>query len=342
MRDIASRDARLEPAPTTTPIRVSSYVLSWPRVLGLSLPEVARAAALPLERLESGEALTYEDTLRLWRGIEALTGDPVWGLHAGARFTLDQMGVVGTALAHATHLDAAIDALTRVMRYFVQGAAIRRVDSAVAAGIEYKMPTLRSRHGADTIFAATMALVRHCTGQALAAHAVEHQMPRCCEDEYARFFGVAPAWDRPTTQLLFSRDSLALPFRGAAPGVAELLSEHAQRLLAPASQSSPFAQAFSEAFWRAHEAGDATIDTVAALLGTSARSLQRKLAATGKTFATTRAELLHRRAYELLIEDALTIEAIAARLGYSSRAALERAFVRWCGRTPHAVRRDRR
>lgn len=60
------------------------------------------------------------------------------------------------------------------------------------------------------------------------------------------------------------------------------------------------------------------------------------------TFADRRAEILHRRATHLLLESSAPIEAIAERLGYASRAAFERAFVRWTGgKTPHAVRQTR-
>lgn len=333
MADVASAQ--------TAAIRVSPFVLTWARLLDLSLPEVACASSIPLAKLETAEALTYEETLQLWTAYETLSGDPVWGIHAGARFTLDQMGVVGPALAHATHLDAAIDVLVRIMSLFVRNAAIRRVDTEGGAGIEYRMPTLRSRQGADTIFAAAMSLTRHCTGVELRAHALEHQMPRLAESEYARVFGVTPRWNRPATQLLFARADLALPFRGASPVLSELLVEQAPRLLSADGRPPSFDQDFSRAFWSAQEAGGGTLEAVAQELSVTPRTLQRQLASKNKTFAALRAELLHQRASQLLLDDALTIEVIAARLGYSSRAAFERAFTRWSGRTPNAARKRR-
>lgn len=328
-------------AAPTAAIRVSPFVLTWARLLGLSLPEVACASSIPLAKLETAESLTYEETLQLWTAYETLSGDPVWGIHAGARFTLDQMGVVGPALAHATHLDAAIDVLVRIMSLFVRNAAIRRVDTAAGAGIEYRMPTLRSRQGADTIFAATMSLTRHCTGVELRAQALEHQMPRLAESEYARFFGVTPRWNRPATQLLFARGDLALPFRGASPVLSELLVEQAPRLLAAEGAPPSFDQDFGRAFWSAHEAGGATLEAVAEELRVTPRTLQRQLAAKNQSFAGLRAELLLQRASQLLLDDALTIDVIATRLGYGSRAAFERAFTRWSGRTPNAARKRR-
>jgi AraC-like DNA-binding protein len=324
--------------PATDAIRVSPFVLTWPRLLGLPLSEVARAASIPLAKLEAAEELTYEETLSIWAALESLTGDPVVGLHAGSRFTIDQMGVVGPSLAHATHLDAALDALVRIMNVFVKNAGIQRVESPLGAGIAYRMPTLRSPHGVDTIFAATMALVRHCTGAPLVALAVDHQMPRRAETEYARFFGVTPRWKQATSALWFRTADLALPFRGASPELAELLAVHAPRLLSTKAQGTSFDQQLETAFWGASATGGATLESTAEALGTSARTLQRRLGAMKTTFAEKRGAMLHRRAMQLLLEETTPIETIAKRVGYSSRAAFERAFFRWEGKTPHAVR----
>jgi AraC-like DNA-binding protein len=327
--------------PSTDAIRVSPFVLTWPRLLGLPLAEVARASSIPLAKLESAQDLSYEETLSIWDALETLTGDPAVGVNAGARFTLDQMGVVGPALAHATHVDAALDALVRIMNVFVKNAGIRRVESEAGAGIAYRMPTLRSPHGADTIFAATMALVRHCTGQPLTALAIDHQMPRRSPAAYLAHFGVAPRWGQPESALWLARADLALPFHGASAELAELLAAHAPRLLSSARPSVSFDQQLEQAFWTASQTGAATIESTAEVMQISARTLQRKLGAMKTTFAAQRAGILQRRATQLLREDTTPIEAIAERLGYSSRAAFERAFWRWTGKTPHAVRSER-
>ena len=323
-------------------IRVSPFVLTWPRLLGIALPELAHAAALPLSKLEGHDDLSYDETIRLWDALETITGDPAVGLHAGARFSLDQMGVVGPALAHSTHLDAALDVLVRIMNVFVRNAGIRRLDADDGAGIAYRAPTLRSPHGIDTMFAATIALVRHCTGAQLVPLRVCHQLPRRAEHAYQRFYGVVPRWSADESQLWFRKGDLALPFRGASPQLAALLSEHAPRLLARESWSSSFDQDFEGAFFRAHHGGEATLESVAEALGVSARTLQRRLAATETTFAQKRASILHHRALQLLSDDSLSIEQIAERLGYSSRTAFERAFFRWSGQTPHGVRSAKR
>lgn len=328
--------------------RISAYVLSWLPVLGLSLQEVAHASGIPLATLEGARELTYDELMRFWQSLETLTGDPVVGLHAGARFTLDQMGVMGPAVAAAPNIDTAIDMLVRLMSAFVRNVEIRRYDDEASAGLEYRMPSLRSRHGLDNAFASIVAAIRECTGSCLpggrggrgplALHAVEHQMPGVAEAEYVRYFGVLPTWNAPTSRVLFARADLPLPFRGAAPELAALLTDNAPQLLAADEASSAFEREFSRAFWLAHQAGEATLESTAEVLGVSARALQRRLQTQKTSFAAERARLLGTRATELLLDPELPIEAIAERLGYASRSAFERAFVRWTGKTPHLVR----
>lgn len=48
-------------------IRVSPFVLTWARVLGIALAEVARASSIPLERLESLRDLSYGPRTRAAR-----------------------------------------------------------------------------------------------------------------------------------------------------------------------------------------------------------------------------------------------------------------------------------
>jgi AraC-like DNA-binding protein len=319
--------------------RISAFVLSWLPVLGISLEELAHAAELPHATLEAAHELTYDELVRFWQALERLSGDPVVGLHAGARFTLDQMGVMGPAVAASPSLDAALDVLLLLFRAFVRNVEIRRVDDDVSAGLEYTMPSLRTRHGLDNAFASILACVRDSLGRRdLSVFAVHHQMGPIAEREYEAFFGVVPVWHQPSSRILFRRADLALRMRGAEPELARLLTEHGPALLAADESSLAFERAFAAGFWKAHATGEATLENTAAAMETSARTLQRRLERQGKSFAELRAALLGRRATELLLDRSLSIDTIAERLGYASRTAFERAFVRWTGKTPHAIR----
>ena len=83
--------------------------------------------------------------------------------------------------------------------------------------------------------------------------------------------------------------------------------------------------------------GSVRIDQVARGLGLSRQTLYRRLKAEGTTFE----ELLdgvRKRLAVRLIREGLSVKAAAYRLGFSDPAAFSRAFKRWTGASPSAMR----
>lgn len=76
---------------------------------------------------------------------------------------------------------------------------------------------------------------------------------------------------------------------------------------------------------------------VAGALGLAERSLRRRLAAEGTSFGAVRAAVLAGSA-QALLEGGATVEDAARRLGFAEAASFTRAFRRWTGATPGAVR----
>lgn len=92
----------------------------------------------------------------------------------------------------------------------------------------------------------------------------------------------------------------------------------------------------------ADDLSGATLEAVAARLGTSARSLQRHLGSVGTTFREELARARIRGAQALLIDTEAKIESIAAELGFKSLAAFTTSFRTALGETPAAYREHRR
>ena len=80
------------------------------------------------------------------------------------------------------------------------------------------------------------------------------------------------------------------------------------------------------------------MEWVAEKLGTSCRSLQRRLAAHNTSFNRFVDDALARRAKKLLRDGTVSITDIALELGYTDPAHFTRAFRRWTGVTPSAFR----
>jgi len=84
--------------------------------------------------------------------------------------------------------------------------------------------------------------------------------------------------------------------------------------------------------------GDTTIGRVARDLGTSRRTLQRRLASAGVSYQDLLDEARREAAERYLSESPLSIAELAYLLGYSEPSAFHRAFKRWFGQSPLAFR----
>ena len=84
--------------------------------------------------------------------------------------------------------------------------------------------------------------------------------------------------------------------------------------------------------------GEVRIDQVGRALGYSRQTLYRRLKAEGITFAEILDGLRHRLALRWLREERISVKEVAYRLGFSDPAAFSRAFKRWTGQSPSAIR----
>jgi len=86
--------------------------------------------------------------------------------------------------------------------------------------------------------------------------------------------------------------------------------------------------------------GDASLRNTARRLGVSPRSLQRQLAAIGRSFSGLVAEVRLDTACRLLNEPELSITEIAFRLGYSGPSSFSRIFMRLMKIRPTVYRKQ--
>jgi AraC-like DNA-binding protein len=81
-----------------------------------------------------------------------------------------------------------------------------------------------------------------------------------------------------------------------------------------------------------------SLEDVAASLVTSPQSLRRKLREEGNGFQELKDSVRRQAASQLLLHSGLSVNDIAARLGFSEASAFHRAFRKWTGFTPGQYR----
>jgi AraC-like DNA-binding protein len=117
-----------------------------------------------------------------------------------------------------------------------------------------------------------------------------------------------------------------------------VLTEHADALLRSLESSKSVRGRVESLLLPVLHTGSATMDVVAGKLGMSRQTLFRKLKAEGTTFERVLDELRHRMAADYLGARKVSVNETAYLVGFSEPAAFSRAFKRWTGSSPRAMR----
>ncbi|MBF6131627.1 AraC family transcriptional regulator ligand-binding domain-containing protein [Nocardia otitidiscaviarum] len=160
-------------------------------------------------------------------------------------------------------------------------------------------------------------------------------------DHLRRFFGTDAidfGADHPQV-LIDERDArAALP--GSDPALHAIVTDHAATLITAARPVLGWLdKVYAEIEAIFDDGSSPDLNRVAARLAMSPRSLQRRLAEEQISWREMVERARQERATRLLRDASLTLESIAARVGYSDVRALRRAFHRWYGTSPAELRR---
>lgn len=85
---------------------------------------------------------------------------------------------------------------------------------------------------------------------------------------------------------------------------------------------------------------DPDIDSAAASLAYSRRTLTRRLREEGNSYLKIKDQLRRTLALQLLVTTQLPVEAISARVGFADLSTFHRAFKKWTGTTPQVYQRS--
>ncbi len=277
----------------------------------------------------------------VWREASLASGDPALALHAaestpfGAFRVLDFLGATGATVG---------EGLERVAAYFplvdprgtisVEPArdAVALVFRSAAGPVpppaqEYTLAILVSR-------------VRHLSAAppALGVSFTFARPPTAAE--HARVLGVEPAFGAPEPCLTVPRPAWDGPTRASDPGLFAALDAHARALVERAAPSADAAAQVRAAIAAELPGREPALAPVARRLGTSARTLQRRLRDGGTTFAALLDAVRRERAEGFLRAPDVSIAEVSWLLGFAEQSAFTRAFRRWTGVAPTDWRRS--
>ena len=271
---------------------------------------------------------------------------PSLGLQAGANLSAHAMHVVGALLQASGTLREAHTLIERFERLVYDGAnhSLAVIDGGAHYRYIHAADTLAERFVVDLALAFTLRTVQHLLLRSDLEPSVARLTYARPDDaaEYEQVFGCPVEFGAEFNEFVIPAELLELPLMHSDARLAELLERRATELLAAIDGEADLTLRVREALETTADLREVDMDSVAARLGTSRRTLQRRLGDAGTSWKRLFEEEQKRRACAALLSGTHAIKELADELGFTETSAFHRAFRRWTGHTPADYRRTRR
>jgi AraC-like DNA-binding protein len=310
---------------------------------GVEPERLCEAAGLSLAQLADRDRFVpHAWYFALWEALGKLcTGVPV-GIAFGKFITPDHLGYVGQVFRNASH---GLDALHKLVRF---GGLLDSRSSRYPTPLQIDRDTVRvlaSRQIAedrlDCIEACIYGLVTQLRAltdapvRVLEVHC--HLSDQRHRAEYEAFFECPIRFGSEYDGLVFARESLLAPLRGANVAAAARIEAYVAESYATSHDEA--VEAKLQAIVREQlRAGTFSQREAARALGLGVRALERRLSKRGTSFGQIVEDARRSEAVRLLNETEAAVYEIAFCLGYRDVSSFNRAFKRWFGAAPRAYR----
>lgn len=261
-----------------------------------------------------------------------------FGLIAGRVWHLSDLGIVGELMRQSPTVR---DALQRFAFYQHLNsecavAFVREVANVVELGWAIYGSELKGLEPfGDTCLAAGVNFLRELCGPAWAPSEVllAHASPRDTA-MYRQFFKVQPRFNAEVCAIRFPASWMNCPVEDAEPIRLRIAEQQAR-----AKGRPRLLQQVYRALRILLLSGKSSGDDVANVLSMHRRTLNRRLKAQATTFQIVLDQLRFEVACQLLSASEVSLDDVAAVLGYAGVSPFMRSFRRWAGTTPGRWRR---
>ncbi len=324
-------------------------VLQAASLQGLDETEILTNAGLTSECLtplnSNGQAnsgrISLDDTLALWRSVEQLSADPLFGFHMGKSLKPAHFQLLAFTMLSSPTLGDAIEKILKYQRLISDGGSFSLVTLDLDKTAMIYTPAAQnfSYHQIDAVLVAVLSFARWLLGREIKPLelSLSHSEFGGIE-QYQAFFGCELALNQPHNRIVFSSQLLREALPGFDQGLANVHEKMAdtqlQRLIEPdiiGRVQDLFSSLSHDSISR---------DNVAAQLAMSGRSLQRKLQEQGSSFQKLHDAYRHQQSLLLLADTDLSLLDISLQLGFSESSTFYRAFKRWQDVTPGEYRQQ--
>jgi AraC-like DNA-binding protein len=310
---------------------------------GVEVELLLRKAGLTQQQMDDpATRLNVRDQIKFLELAAEALQDDLLGFHLAQTFDLRAIGLLYYVLASSDLLPEVLERGARYSAIANEGVVLTfRSGKYIGVVFDYVGVARRSdRHQIEFWMATLVRICRQLTDRRLPASRISLTHLRHGDiSEFKAFFGGDVVFGAAADEVAFSPSIRDMAVVSSDPYLNDLLIRYCEEALAGRrSNRGPFGLTVENAIAQLLPHGKARAAEVARRLGLSQRTLVRRLASEGLTFAGILQNLRSDLATRHLRDETLPISKIAWLLGYRDVSAFTHAFKRWTGKAPRAAR----
>jgi AraC-like DNA-binding protein len=338
------RDSNLDAAPTALGT-MTRLACGRAEQEGIDVELLLRKAGLTQQQIDDNSTrLDTKSQIKFLDLAATALKDELLGFHLAQSCDLRLMGLLYYVLASSETLEEALRQGTRYSAIVNEGIAPKYRDAGdVSIRLEYVGISRHSdRHQIESAMVTLVRTFRQLVNRRLPLIGVRLSHRRSGDtSELKNFFGCDVTFGADVDEMAFSKSIKQLPVVNADPYLNELLIKYCDQAIADRStKRSSFGLSVENAVALLLPHGKAHANEIARKLGVSRRTLARRLASEGLTFAGIVQSLKSDLAKRHLTDQTLSVSEIAWLVGYQDVSAFTHAFKRWTGSSPRALRQS--
>jgi AraC-like DNA-binding protein len=316
---------------------------------GASRKALAEQSGIDPEELQDQDnRIPLKKYIGLMRAGKDLANDPALALHFGEAYDIAELSIVALIGQACETIADGVTQLERFGRLMidveVDDPAGRRLVLSRESGQLWLIDKRKNPNEFPEITESSIARMicgsRRMPGQKQFIREVHvtHAAP-AYRVEYDRILQVPVVFASDRNAMLMTDDSfLTLRNPVSSHYVFGILCNRAEVLLKELENSKTTRGRVESLLLPALHTGNASMDTIAGKMGLSRQTLFRKLKAEGTSFEKALDGLRHKMALNYLSGKRVSVNETAYLVGFSESAAFSRAFKRWTGTSPRAMR----
>jgi len=321
------------------PVRSLLPALGVMEELGFDRQACLKGTGILLSQLENPEVrMTLQQELAFYRNTLELTGDSAIGLKLGEPFVPQRYGLFGYALLsaatfrHALSLTEKFGRLTFSFYSFHFGATGKNAWFSMSEPPPLEQELLYLYLDRD--LSAARVDFSEVLGHDFPLESIHFTHDgHGRQATYREYFGCEAHFGMESGKFLFSSEFLDQPLPQSDPESSRHFQQQCQMLIAKLTSQSHFIDDV-RMLVLARPGFFPDIDYVAEKMGTSTRTLRRRLNEEGSSYRELMDEMRFGLAREYLAKTALPMEEISTLLGYTESGNFSHAFRRWSDQSP--------